>query len=371
MSKSVEGRQFTILAVDDTQENLSVINGLLSEQYRVLGAIDGLLALNIAESKQPDLILLDIMMPEMDGYEVCRRLKESEKTRDIPVIFLTAKAEVKDEVYGLELGAVDYIVKPISPPILDLRVKMHFKLKEYSNSLEKLVERRTDQLAQIQDATILAMGALAEQRDPETGNHIRRTQSYIKLLAEALQDHPRFKKSLSVDVIELLYKAAPLHDIGKVAVPDNILKKPGALSDAEYEVMKGHSLAGKEGIVEAESVLDEPQLFLIYAREIAWSHHEKWDGSGYPQGIKGEDIPMSARLMALADVYDALISRRVYKPPFSQEKTEAIILEGRGTHFDPDIVDAFMRISDEFYQISLKYTDSQEDVEASLSVVNI
>jgi len=344
-----------ILVVDDIKQNLDVIKGLLSDSYNLMAATNGVMALKVARSNHPDLILLDIMMPDMDGYEVCKQLKADQKTADIAVVFLTAKAEIEDEEHGFELGAVDYITKPISPPILKARVKTHLENREYSKSLEQMVESRTLQLAQIQDATILAMGALAEQRDPETGNHIRRTQGYVKLLAE--------KIGLADDEVELIYKSAPLHDIGKVAVPDSILKKPGKLTTEEFKIMQHHAEAGRDVIVEAEVALDDPELFLIYAKDIAYRHHEKWDGSGYPNGLAGRDIPLCARIMALADVYDALVSRRIYKPPFDREKTNAIIVNGRGIHFDPSLVDAFLELEDQFYEISQRYIDSQETVE--------
>ncbi len=347
-----------ILAVDDTPENLDVIKGLLSEQYQILGAIHGALALKIAAAQLPDLILLDVMMPEMDGYEVCRRLKSNPLTREIPIIFLTAKSEVEDEERGFELGAVDYITKPISPPILQVRVKTHLSLRNYSRSLEKMVEQRTEQLLQIQDATMLAMGALAEHRDPETGSHIHRTQSYVKVLAEQLQQHPRFSGQLSAEQIDLLHKAAPLHDIGKVAVPDAVLRKPGRLLSEEYRQMQQHAIAGRDVILQAESALDQEQPFLVYAREIACSHHEMWDGNGYPEGLKGEEIPLSARIMAIADVYDALVTPRVYKEAFTHQKAVSIIEEGRGSHFDPDMVDAFMVVESQFDQIAREYGDA-------------
>jgi putative two-component system response regulator len=321
-------------------------------------------ALKIAKDQQPDLILLDIMMPEMDGYEVCERLKENVDTCNIPVIFLTAKSENEDEGRGFQLGAVDYIVKPISPPILYARVQSQLNLRQYSRSLEQMVAQRTYQLEQIQDATILAMGALAEYRDPETGNHIRRTQEYVWLLSQKLQQNPHFSDQLSPELIEILRKTAPLHDIGKVAIPDNILQKPAKLSDEEYEVMKQHTAAGRDVIVEAESVLEEEHQFLVIAREITYLHHEKWDGSGYPLGLAGEKIPLSARIMAVADVYDALVSYRVYKPAFTQERSVSIIEEGRGSHFDPDIVDVFLEIKDQFHQISKQYSDEPEPTSA-------
>ncbi|MGN7612134.1 response regulator [Magnetococcales bacterium HHB-1] len=355
----------TILVVDDTPDNLSLLRGVLHEQYRVKIANSGEKALKIAHmGALPDLVLLDIMMPEMDGFEVCRHLQEDARTRDIPIIFLTAKTEIKDEQQGFELGAVDYIHKPISVPILLARVETHLKLKASQDQLknqnailEEKVQLRVRQLAQLQDVTMAAMGTLAEFRDPETGNHIRRTQHYVKLLAQSLQHDPLFADYLTPSIIELLYKSAPLHDIGKVGVPDHILLKPGRLSDDEFVEMKKHAKYGHDAIISAEAFLDEPESFLQMAREIAYAHHERWDGTGYPVGLKGEAIPLPARLMAVADVYDALISKRVYKPPFPHEKAVKIILEGSGSHFDPRIVQEFEEISDQFLKISQQFLD--------------
>ena len=311
----------TILVVDDTPENLTMMSFLLKDRYKVKVANHGQKALRIAASEpQPDLILLDIMMPEMDGYAVCRHLQADLTTRDIPIIFLTAKASVEDEEFGLKLGAVDYITKPISPPVVLARVNTHLKLKasadflrSKSDYLEQEVAKRTREVMAIQDVTILAMASLAETRDNETGNHIRRTQHYVKALAESLKSHPRFASQLDDDTIALLFKSAPLHDIGKVGIPDHILLKPGRYEPAEFEIMKRHPALGLAAIEHAEQALGTTVEFLSLAKEIAYCHHEKWDGSGYPQGLVGEAIPLSARLMALADVYDALISRRVYQ----------------------------------------------------------
>jgi putative two-component system response regulator len=361
----------TILAVDDTPVNIDVVKGILSEYYFVQAAINGVMSLKIIEKKKPDLILLDIMMPEMDGYEVCKRLTDDESTRDIPIIFLTAKAENRDETKGLELGAVDYITKPICPSILKSRVKTHLELKvarEYLKNKNEILEvkvvERTQQMEELQDVAMVAMGSLAEARDPETGNHIRRTQRYVRLLAKQLKTHPRFSSFLTPENITSLYKSAPLHDIGKVGVPDHILLKPGKLTYEEFEEMKKHTTYGRDALAAAESRISCADNFLVFAKEIAYYHQEKWDGSGYPEGLVGDHIPISARLMAVADVYDALISRRVYKPPFSHEKSVAIIQEGRGKHFDPDMVDAFMDIADEFYIISEEFADSEKEVNA-------
>ena len=354
----------TVLVVDDTPGNLSLMSDLLRPDYKVKLAPTGERALQIVTAEKPDLILLDIMMPEMDGYEVCRRLKAAAATRDIPVIFLTARSDTDDERAGLALGAVDYITKPISPPILLARVNTHLALKatadflrDKSSYLEREVAMRTLEVQAIQDVTIMAMTSLAETRDNETGNHIRRTQLYVKTLAERLRHHPRFEPVLNDRMIELLYKSAPLHDIGKIGIPDSILLKPGKLTVEEFEIMKTHTTLGRNAIDEAERRLGMRVAFLSVSKEIAYSHQEKWDGSGYPQGLAGDAIPVSARLMAVADVYDALISKRVYKPAFSHDQACNTIIRGKGTHFDPDMVDAFVDIAEDFRSIAQKYPD--------------
>ncbi len=351
-------RKQTILAVDDTPANIDVVKEILAGDYFVQAAINGQMALKIVEKQKPDLILLDIMMPDMDGYEVCRRLKADAETKAIPVIFLTAKDDVMDEAKGFNLGAADYILKPVSPPTLIARVKTHLALYDQRRDLEDQVAERTEKLGQIQDVTMVAMGSLAETRDPETGNHIRRTQHYVRLLAKKLRDHPRFRDFLTPENIDLLYKSAPLHDIGKVGVPDEVLLKPGKLTADEFEEIKKHTTYGRDAIKAAEALLGEPQSFLFLAREIAYAHQEKWDGSGYPKGLSGEDIPISARLMAVADVYDALISYRVYKPGMPHEKAVSIIAEGKGGHFDPDVAQAFLDNDEEFRAIAKMFDDA-------------
>jgi putative two-component system response regulator len=355
----------TILAVDDTPENLTLIRGLLKGHYKTLFANNGEKALQlVAEGGGIDLILLDVMMPEIDGYEVCRRLKANPATADIPVIFLTAKTAVADEKLGLEIGAVDYVTKPISPPILMARIKNHLLVKQARDvlanqnaRLETLVTERTLALSETQDATIYAMSALAETRDNETGNHIRRTQNYVKALALKLREGGTHAAALDDTTIDLLYKSAPLHDIGKVGIPDRVLLKPDKLDEEEWSVMRMHAVYGRDAIASAESLLSSGNRFLQHARDIAYCHHEKWDGSGYPQGLSGAAIPLSARLMAVADVYDALRSRRVYKPPFPHEKAVALIQEGDGRHFDPAVTAAFVAIADEFAAIAERFGD--------------
>ena len=355
----------TVLVVDDTPDNLVLVSELLGEHYRVKVANSGARALKAAQTDPvPDLVLLDIMMPEMDGYEVCRQLKAAAATRDIPIIFLTARADRDDERLGLELGAVDYITKPMSPPIVLARVQTHLALKatadflrDKSAYLEREVALRTLEVQALQDVTIMAMTSLAETRDNETGNHIRRTQLYVKALAERLRAHPRFEAVLNTQMIELIYKSAPLHDIGKIGIPDHILLKPGKLTDNEFEVVKEHTLLGRKAIEGAERRLGMRVRFLNVAKDMACCHHERWDGTGYPLCLAGDAIPVPGRLMALADVYDAIISQRIYKSASTHEQACSAIVKGRGTQFDPDVVDAFIDIAEEFRDIALKYPD--------------
>lgn len=360
----------TVLVVDDTPDNLSIMSDLLRESYRVKVATNGERALRIAGGDElPDLILLDVMMPGMDGYEVCRKLKDMERTRDIPVIFLTARNDPDDERHGLELGAVDFITKPINPPLVRARVHNHLILKTHADILrnkadwlEAEVQTRTRDIQRIKEVAIVAMASLAETRDNETGNHIRRTQNYVRALAEHLSGQPEFSGALDAETIDLLYKSAPLHDIGKVGIPDNILLKPGKHTVEEFEIMKTHTTLGAEAILVAEEALGDSEVsFLRYARQIAQTHHEKWDGSGYPNGLKCEDIPLSGRLMAVADVYDALITKRVYKPAFPYDKAIKMILEGRDTHFDPRIVDALLQIEGRFIEIANNFADDGDE----------
>ncbi|MFS2218600.1 two-component system response regulator [Massilia sp.] len=363
----------TILIVDDTPDNIMLLSRLLKDRYNTKVANNGSLALQIAQSTPGlDLILLDVMMPGLDGYETCRQLKANPVTADIPVIFLTAKNQVEDEAMGLSLGAVDYIAKPISPPILFARVATQLtlldarrQLQAHNENLEKLVQDRTAQLALMQEAIIMAMGTLAETRDNAAvslgDHHIRRTQHYVRALARHLQHHPRFAADLTDENIELLYRSVPLHDIGKVGIPDRILLKPGMLDREEFEVMKLHAVYGRDTIMLVEKHIGGTNGFLMFAREIAHSHQEKWDGSGYPDRLAGEQIPLSARLMAVADVYDALISRRVYKPAFTHQQALDVMRKGRGTHFDPDVLDAFFEIEGQFAAIAEEFRDAEPD----------
>jgi putative two-component system response regulator len=361
----------TVLVVDDAAENLSLMSALLKGTYRLKVANSGEKALAYARAEpKPDIILLDIMMPGMSGYEVIQVLKSDAATRHIPVIFLTAMSTAEDEQRGLDLGAADYITKPISPATMLARVRTQLEnklvadfMRDQNQFLETEVQRRGRELTAIQDVTILAMASLAETRDSDTGNHIRRTQHYVQALAEHLRNHPRFGYFLTQQNIDMLYKSAPLHDIGKVGIPDRILLKPGRFTPDEFEIMKTHTTLGRDAIAAAERQLGMEVDFLRYAKEIAYGHQEKWDGSGYPLGLRGDDIPISARLMAVADVYDALISRRVYKEGMPHERAAAIIVEGRGNHFDADIVDAFVALQDAFIAIAQRFADTDDDLQ--------
>ncbi len=357
----------TILIVDDTEENVDILVAALGSLYDVSVAMSGEDALEAVAEAAPHLILLDILMPGMDGYEVCRRLKANPETADIPVVFLTSLAEIENKTRGFELGAVDYITKPFEVSEIQVRVRTHLflslatkRLRQQNEILELKVQERTRALSQIQEATIESLAALAEYRDPETGGHIRRTQSYVRALARALKNHPRFRSSLDETTIHYLFLSAPLHDIGKVGIRDQILLKPAALTDDERAAIKKHPEIGRDTIAVAEKKMGA-HSFLRFAREIAYSHHERWDGKGYPQGLAGEQIPISARLMAIADVYDALISRRVYKMPFSHTEAIKIINEGRGTMFDPDMVDVFVQIQDEVRTIALQFAECADE----------
>ena len=366
----------TILIVDDEPTNLAVLNTALRENYRIRVANSGQRALDVAiTAPVPDLIILDIMMPDMDGYAVLEKLKSLDITREIPVIFVTAMETERDEEEGLSMGAVDYITKPVRPAILQARVKTHLMLKQASDILhnqndylEAEVTRRMQENHVIQNVSIRALAHLAEIRDPETGEHILRTQAYIKLLAVQLQISTRFKSVMTDHYIQMLTKSAPLHDIGKVGIPDEVLLKPGKLSDDEWEIMKTHAALGAKAIEQAEKDVDTSVEFLSIAKEIAHWHHERWDGTGYPDGLVANDIPLSARLMAVADGFDALISVRVYKSAMSFNKAKTIIVAGKGDQFDPDIIDAFVACFDGFVAVAKKYqsesltSDSKEDM---------
>lgn len=354
----------TVLVVDDAPANLSLLAGLLNKSYRVKLAPSGAKALELAHRGLPDLILLDVMMPEMDGYEVCRRLKADPVTARIPVLFLTAMSQPEDEARGFEVGAADFIQKPISPAIVQARVRTHLQIKAYQDQLARQnlwlqseLEKRLAQVDQLREATLHVMVSFAEFRDEETGNHVKRTQEYVRTLATHLYEQGAHLDVLNSESIDHIAKSAPLHDIGKVAIPDHILLKPGRLNDEELVIMREHAMHGWEMLQRAASRMGDEDGFLHHAMDISRYHHEKWNGSGYPDKLAGDQIPLSARLMAVADVYDALISRRPYKEPMSHERAVAFIHEGCGTHFDPEIVQAFDDTLDQFVRIAATWSD--------------
>ena len=354
-----------VLVVDDIPENLVLASALLKDLYRVKAATSGEKALTIARTEPPDLILLDVMMPGMDGYETCAWLKSDAALKQIPVIFLTAKGDVQDEEKGFALGAVDYIVKPLSPTLLLARVKTHLELKytqdclkERNTYLEAEITRRIEEVTLLQEVAITAMASLAETRDRETGAHIQRVCNYVKDLALNLRHKSIYEDVLTLENIYLMTKSAPLHDIGKMGIPDMILWKPARLTPDEFSLVKNHPGIGKRAIEGAEVLLSTPDSFLRFAKEMAYTHHERWDGSGYPEGLAGQHIPVSGRLMALADVYDAIISRRVYKDPIPHVEAVEIIRAESGKHFDPVIVEAFLDLADRFKAISETFLDN-------------
>lgn len=354
-----------ILVVDDQPINVQLLKRKLErEGMAVTAAYSGQEALNLVAADKPDLILLDVMMPGMDGYTVIKQLRDHPLTRPIPVIFVTALDSEEDEESGLALGAVDYITKPLKPAIVLARVRTQIELKQardrlqaQKQSLEREVERRMGENHLIQDVSIHALARLAETRDKETGNHLRRTQAYVRTLARQLQHHPKFASYLTDRTIDLMVKSAPLHDIGKVGIPDHILLKQGALNEAEWEIMKTHTRLGSDAIAHAEQDAEIPVEFLSLAKEITRSHHERWDGTGYPDGLAAEAIPVSARLMAVADVFDALLCRRPYKAPIPPQEVLRLMVRESGHQFDPEVIAAFIAVFDELTNIAQHFSD--------------
>ncbi|MBP0047521.1 two-component system response regulator [Marinobacterium sp. AK62] len=339
-----ENTSATILIVDDTPENIDILNDILRPSYRVTVALNGMKAIAIAASSPPpDLILLDIMMPEMDGYEVIRRLKSNPATARIPVIFVTAKTDVSDEEKGLQLGAVDYISKPISPPIVKARIKTHLALYDQNRALESKVRARTAALRDSRLQIIRRLGRAAEFKDNETGQHVMRMSHYAHILAAA--------RGMDEAWCSLILEAAPMHDIGKIGVPDQILLKPGKLTQEEWSIMKRHPEFGAEILGRHDSDL------LRMARSIAQNHHEKWDGSGYPGGLKGQDIPIEGRIVAVADVFDALTTERPYKHAWPVDEALDYLRQEAGRHFDPDLIPLFMDSLPSILEVKARYAE--------------
>jgi putative two-component system response regulator len=339
----MENNEPTILIVDDAKTNIDILLALLGDDYDLAVAMGGESALSIVEEDPPDLILLDVMMPGMDGYEVCRRLKANPSTRNIPVIFVTAMSEVADETKGFEIGAVDYITKPISPPIIEARVKTHLALYDQNRVLDEKVRLRTAELNATRLDVIRRLGTAAEYKDNETGLHVVRMSYYAQLISRAA--------GFSEEHAEIVFIAAPMHDIGKIGIPDHILRKPGELDNQEWETMKKHTTIGVEILGDQESEL------MDMARLIALTHHEKWNGTGYPHGLSGEDIPIEGRVVSLADVFDALTSDRPYKKAWPVEDAVALINKESGEQFDPRLVIGFNKALPEILEVRDTYSE--------------
>ena len=360
MKDSYEAR---IMVIDDNITNLNIARMALEPQYQVLLVPSGEKALKLFERVTPDLILLDVDMPGMDGFEVIRQIKQSNlPVRETPVIFVTAKDDNGSEFDGLTLGAVDYIIKPFSFPLLRKRVELHLQLVKqrnelhhYSRNLEKMVEEKTRVIADLQYSMVHVLSDMVERRDGSTGGHLIRTQNYLKALLDEVKRQRLYEDELRGVDSELFIHASQLHDVGKMSIPDSILLKPGRLSQEEFDIMKSHTTLGEEAIRCAIESVPEKK-FLEIAAVFAGAHHERWDGTGYPRGLRGLEIPIEGRLMAIVDVYDALVSERPYKKAFTHAVAREILLEGRGAHFDPLLVDVFDRVSETFRQISQTYS---------------
>ena len=343
------------MVVDDVPQNVELLTNMLEAHgYRVFAFIKGELALNAAKKNPPDLFLLDVRMPGLDGYQVCEKLKADPELTKIPVVFLSALSDLDDKITAFHAGGVDYITKPFQFEEVLIRVRTHLKIKElqeklelYNNNLQQLVAEQVKEISEAQMSIIFALAKLAEYRDADTGGHLERVQEFCRLLAEALQKDSPYKNQIDPKYVANIFLASPLHDIGKVAIPDRILLKPDKLNDEEFAVMKTHAIIGAEYLEEVLTKYPK-NAFIKMGVEVARFSHERWDGKGYPLGLAGEAIPLSARIMALADVYDALRSKRCYKKPVDHKIAFQVIVDASGTQFDPVIVEAFVKLSDAF-----------------------
>lgn len=334
-----------VLVVDDDKANLMIAQKLLIEEYRVAIVNSGELAFKYLEKNEPDLILLDIQMPGMDGFEVMKRIQES-RWKGIPVIFLTADRSEETEEACFKMGAVDYIGKPFVPAIMLQRVRRTIELEDYKKNLEHMVEQQLERITRLQQGIIISMANLIESRDGTTGEHVKRTSAYADLLARKLAEKGIYQEELTPQYMDYLRRAAPMHDIGKITVNDMILQKPGALTTEEYQMMKQHTSEGGRLIREnMGDIID--QEFVGVACDMALYHHEKWNGTGYPKALKGRQIPLSARILAIADVFDALVSKRQYKESMTLKEAFEIMKKERGVSFEPEILDVFLALEEE------------------------
>lgn len=347
-----------IFLVDDNPLYLNSGKTVLQDKYTVVTIPSSEKLLPMLKKVKPDLILLDVEMPGMSGYETIKEIKASDETSGIPVIFLTGKNEPENELLGLSLGAVDYITKPFSPPLLLKRIELHLLLQAQKNELRKfnenlieMVDERTNDITQLQNAIIMWAAEMVEFRDEETGQHVERVQKYLKILIDEMEKIGLYSVDIASWDLDAFFKSTLLHDVGKIKIRDDILLKKSRLTEDEFAIMKHHALYGKM-LLESLQAKVPNETFLDYAKTLSYCHHERWDGTGYPDRLKGEDIPLQARMMALADVYDALVSERPYKKAFSHEEAMRIISEGRGTQFDPDLADLFVNLSDSIKRVS-------------------
>ncbi|BEP28566.1 HD-GYP domain-containing protein [Helicovermis profundi] len=345
-----------LLIIDDTKINIDILLELLGDDYNISVALDGDSGLSIAKKVNPEILLLDIMMPNKNGFEVLKELKLDSKLKDIAVIFMTAINDVETEIKGIDLGAIDYIRKPFNGKLVKSRIKNHLELKKLRDNLQDEVNSKIDEIIGIQNTLVETMCDLVEYRDSETGLHIKRTQIYAKLLALDLKKNGYYIETLTDDYIRELNKSTPLHDIGKIGISDTILLKPARLTDDEFKIMKTHTIIGYE-IMESTKNKFTCKSYLDLAKDIAISHHEKWNGKGYPYGLKKSNIPLAGRIVAVVDVYDALVSKRIYKEPMTHVKAVSIIETESGESFDPIIVKSFLNIANDFEKVNIKYKD--------------
>jgi len=341
----------SVLVVDDVDINREILKAILSDDYEVWEAANGLEAVDILLNAEepPEAVLLDIMMPEMDGFAVLSKIKENPVTTQIPVLFITAADATINESRGLDAGAVDYIAKPFNMDVVKSRVKSHIQLQKYRNNLQHMLDLKIAEVVSLQEHMLETMASIIEYRSLESGMHIRRTKELTQVLIDELMktDYARELEALGT---QTLAAAVTLHDIGKIGIPDNILLKPGKLTDEEFDVIKTHCIIGSD-IVRSMMITSDKASYLARAEEICRSHHERWDGRGYPDGLSGTNIPLAARILSVVDVYDALVTVRCYKQPMSHAKAVELIAEGRGTQFDPVVVDAFIAAHEKFHQL--------------------
>ncbi|MDR0320209.1 MAG: response regulator [Treponema sp.] len=328
----------TIFIVDDSDTNLSMAEAVLDDQYRVMTMPSASKMFSLLGKVAPDLILLDIEMPEMDGFETIKKLKAESSYADIPVMFLTGRNDPDVEAKGLELGAVDFVTKPFSAPVLLNRIKTHL-------GIDEIIRERTAQVRQLQNSIVAVLADMVESRDKGTGGHIERTSIYIQILLQKMKERSVYATEIGEWDIEKIVSSARMHDLGKISITDVIINKTGKLTEEEYDVMKKHAEEGERIIDEIISRTSEDE-FLQYAKLFAGTHHERWDGKGYPRGLKENEIPLQGRIMAIVDVYDALVSERPYKKAFSDEEAIKIIMQNSGTHFDPKIASLFFEVKD-------------------------